>query len=486
MATTGPRRPCYRAPARLKRLALIVVASGLVHATLAAIPDQMSDLLLYRQWTRGLVERGLAASYWPAPALDSAPAIDYPPVFPYALWATGRGLSLLAPGVLDSDRGLDFVVRMLNAVANILTTILLYFAIRGRAGEGPSAVVAALFALNPAVLFDSAYWGQADAVCAVLVVAALCWRARSAVLSWALLAAASLVKPMAWPLVPLFAMVAWREGGPKRALTGLAVSGAAALLILTPFAFSGRLVAILEALVTQVDAMPYASVNAHNLWWLFTGGLPWTRADAAWVGPLSCSSGGLLLFAAFYAMTLMRLGRSQEPRALERACASAAFGFFVLMTHMHENHLFLFLPLLLLADGERAWARRFFLAVTLAALANMALHDPLLSETLRPLTPGPRVLLPREPSLDPTLLEGLRQGGYGLLANQLRGDSSLLWVGLTLVNAQATVLLFAIWIASQGGTRRLRLSRGLATAIALFVLGTGIPFLARAAQMPRT
>jgi hypothetical protein len=468
---------------RPRALILVMVAAALAHAAAAAVPDQMGDLLFYRQWTRELAERGVLASYWPAPAADPylAPAIDYPPVYPYLLWSLGKLLAAAAPGVLASDRALDFGLRLLVSAADLVTAGLLFLALRRRAGDGVALLVTALFALNPAVIFDTAYWGQSDSLCAALVVGALVLRDHDHARrwpAWVALTLAGLVKPLAWPLLPLLAAAEWRERGARAALAGLATGGATVAVVLLPFVVAGRLAAILRMLVTQVDAMPYASVNAHNLWWLLTRGLPWTPGQARFLGPLSVEAMGLALFGAFYAVTLALVARRGEPRTLERGAAGVAFGAFILATRMHENHLFLFLPLLLLADGEKPWARRLFVLVSITLCANMALHDPLLNALARPLAPGPRVLLPPQESVDPALLDALRTHGYPLRATQMRGEASVFWAGLTLLNSQANVLLFAAWVAWAAG-RWPRRWRAMGVGVLLFLLATGLPFLAR-------
>jgi len=135
---------------------------------------------------------------------------------------------------------------------------------------------------------------------------------------------------------------------------------------------------VLRRVLLDLDAMPYTSVNAHNLWGLFGGWLP---ADAALFGPLSATAIGLVLFGAALLGLLLLLLRLERGAGVspQQACvlgAAVSFSFFMLSTHMHENHLFVALPLLAAAlPLGREW-RRLFAFVTLAVLLNLALHDP--------------------------------------------------------------------------------------------------------------
>ena len=146
---------------------------------------------------------------------------------------------------------------------------------------------------------------------------------------------------------------------------------------------------VLNSFLTDVDLMPYASVNAHNLWWLLA---PWESADRGLIGPLTPKILGLSLFGAVYLVVLWAMWRKERGDAATPARSSApgahwflaaaviAFAFFTLSTHMHENHLFPALPFLILVAGRgRRWAWLMGIA-GFCMLVNMANHDLLLGE----------------------------------------------------------------------------------------------------------
>jgi hypothetical protein len=473
-----------------RRALAILSASALLQIAVATLPDTMGDLLSYRTWTRTLAAEGLAAAYWPPPApADSArfsPPVDYPPLFPYTLWAVGKGLRAVSAEALRDDRLLDFLIRLPLVVAMLLLACVVYWEAR-RVAPGVADLALALVALNPGLLFDTAYWSQADAPWALLVAVALVALVRGRPeWSWAAMTAAMLVKPLACPFAPLVALETLRRFGPARTLRGAAAGAGVVALAMAPFAAIGRLPEGVEVLFFQIEAMPFASVNAHNLWWLLSGGVPWADAATRLFGIVSFKAAGLALFGSFFLVTLVRLGRSREPRALYIAAASTAIGFFVLSTHMHENHLFGALPLLALAGLEARPARIVCVALSVTFLANLLLHDPFLTHLVRPYVPGPQLLLPQQLDVPKHLEEYLTAQGYPGVAEEIRGETSLLGLLATLVNAQATVLLFAGWLAFACAGRgfdavasagRGRPSgRAWAVAAALFVVATGAPF----------
>jgi hypothetical protein len=475
------------------KLLPVVCASALIQMALLALPDTMGDLLNYRLWARALAEGGLAEAYWPSQPVSasaerlSAP-IDYPPVVPYLLLGVGwvdRAFAL-------SNAALDALIRLPLVLAALALGVLLFADLRRRGDDRTAVVAATLFLLNPGVLFDTACWGQADVLVSLFLVAALVLLGRGRPeWAWTSYAVAVLTKPLAYPFAPLLLLMTLKRFGRGRTLSSLGAFVAAALVLLLPFAAAGRLGPLVRSLFLQLDAMPYASVNAHNLWWLVERGTPWIPTRTKILGgPLDYEGAGLLLLAVFYLATLLLFWRTESEKGLRLGVASAAFGFFMLATHMHENHLFAAIPLLLLVGIEDALVRRFVLVLSAVFLVNMLLHDPWLTHLLRPLAPGPRLLLPQQRGLDPGFFAYFEAQGYPHLADQIRGETSLVGVVLTALNAQAAVVAFAFWLFAFYGRRsfdralaepQTRPSAGAAIpAVVLFAAVSGALFLLRA------
>lgn len=467
----------------------LFVASLLIQLALCQLPDTMGDLLGYRVWARALANEGLAEAYWPrgqsAGGTDGiAIPVDYPPLFPYLLLLIGRACTTCSDAVVES------VIRIPLVLANLAIGLLILSDARRGADPGKAILAAALYLFNPAIVFDTCYWGQADSLSALLLIAAAVSLTRRPEWAWTCLALAVLTKPLAYPFVPLAMVVTIKRFGWLR---GLRAAGAFTLcfaIALVPFARIGHLGPLLRSLFVQLDAMPYLSVNAHNLWWLLQGGTPWIDARQKAMGLVSYERLGIALFALFYAWTLLRAWRSTDEQAPRVAFASVALGFFVLSTHMHENHLFNFLPLVLLAGPACRRVRVFFMLASCTLLANMLLHDPYLTSLFRPFVPGRHLVLPELPGLGPGFLDYFLSHGYGPMVDLVRGQTSLLGVVLTALNSQANVLILAAWIlfAYAGHSfdgvlaerARPSLPRSFAPAAIAFVVASGVPFLAHA------
>jgi heme/copper-type cytochrome/quinol oxidase subunit 3 len=191
-----------------------------------------------------------------------------------------------------------------------------------------------------------------------------------------------MMKPLVAPLLPLLAVFAWLRGGWRKvAIVGLA-GLAAAIAVFLPFIVTGRGVATFRTVASDLNVMPYASVNAHNLWWLAGGG--WKPANVPLLGPITPTMIGLVIFGIVFGLLTMRCRdwiRATEPARgyATNVCLFAAAicsTFFFVTTHMHENHMFLTVALLTCVLGRSRALLWLTVAASLTMLANMFLHDP--------------------------------------------------------------------------------------------------------------
>lgn len=310
--------------------------------------------------------------------VEGSPPSDNPPVLLYPFWLVGRiYLRLFSPlfGQLPVSypSALRFMLRLPALAADLLAGAIVFRVLR----QQPSITFRdALFAagaylFNPAVIFDSAYWGQTQAVHALLMLLCLAAiHARAYHWGGAALAAAILTKPQAFSIAPVVLLLTLRERGALRLVAGGVV---AALFVMSPFLFAGNSATVFEEYTQTTKFHPFVAVNAHNFWWFVTGGNGWSP-DTNSVGSFTFRAAGLLLFSCAVVLSLAVVWRDREKLFL--VAAYDALAFFMLNTQIHEDHLLAMFAPLVVASAVNREAWWLYCAFAITSLTNMIFHDP--------------------------------------------------------------------------------------------------------------
>jgi len=378
---------------------------------------KQGDIAAYIALAWKTVSRGIHSAYLP---VNGSPPSDNPPVLLYPFWFLGWMYEQLISPLFGQTEvsypdALRFLLRLPSLAADLFAGAFIFRVLRQRQAVSFDAALfaASAYLFNPAVIFDSAYWGQTQAIHTLFMLLSLS-AIQGRVYAWAggTLAAAILTKPQALAIAPLVLLLSIRERRTLRLLAGAAI---ATLIITAPFILAGNSVSVVEQYTRTTKFHPFLAVNAHNFWWFVTGGKGWSP-DTDSVGPLTFRVVGLLLFGCATLLSLLIIWRDRGKLFL--VAAYDALAFFMLNTQIHENHLLaMFAPLIIAAAFDReAWW--FYCAYAVTAVANMTLHDPRLFAFL----------------------------GYPV--NEIYGGPA--WAGLRWLNSAVQTLLFVaftVWLA---------------------------------------
>ena len=262
-------------------------------------------------------------------------------------------------------------------IPHLAAILVIYGLLRRRFGPTPALAAAAAFGLNPAAIFDAAFWGQPDAIHAVLLLVAIyCFEEDRPLLGYVFVGLAFATKPQAWALAPFVGYVSLRRFGIVRTVIGGVVAGVAALVVCIPFVVEGTFRDLLKLPELIAVTMPVASANAHNVWWLVTNGKPDFVLDAEpLLGPLTYRQVALVLALLVMGYGLWRIDPRGRDGHLSAMAAYLAFGWFLVTTRAHENHAFFALPLLVMATPGSRFHWVMFWALSTTLFLNMTFHD---------------------------------------------------------------------------------------------------------------
>ena len=359
-----------------------------------------SDLEQFRNWSLDLAQSGAGSFY-------QSTGANYPPGYMYVLWLLGElgGPIGSVLGVSASQATL-LMLKLPAIAADGAIAVLLYRAATSWFGGRAGLVAAALYLFVPVTWYDSALWGQVDAVGSLLMLAALValvdgWSEPETVLA----VLSVLVKPQdAVCLVVLFPVLIRRhllrvgtgpqprlgarmaaidarlggllgEQGPIRLGTSLTLGALVGMVLLLPFDIAslapaslstvpvvGHVAGLVSLFGSAAGQFDVLTANAFNGWALAgpnplsslagSGGGTWTSDSLAVIGGVTAVQlgGALLVLVGLLVAGGLLLRDGRLPIFL--AFAVTAFAFYAVPTRVHERYLFAFFPIgALLASG---------------------------------------------------------------------------------------------------------------------------------------
>jgi len=358
-------------------------------------------VFVWKTWSYGALQQGVTRLYGvggspPERGIvrwgDRFTTVDYPPLALYELAAAGALYRLFDPPFHDS-RLLNAAMKLPPLLAEIGLAVLLWLVLRRRYGDGPAAWAFTAFWVNPSMILAGPVLGYLDPLMALPAVGSIVAAASGfSFAAGALLAVACLTKAQAVFIAPVVVLAGWTAAR-ARNLGGTA-SGAAVVagLALAPFVHAGAWRNLVQG-VGSLLRHDMLSADAANVWWIVTYVMraayavhdlgawgAWTMTvrilGISRVIALGYPNPRPLATAAVLAASLWALWRIRRAGDLTALLACAAFivhAYFVLGVQVHENHLYLAVPLLAAAAAVQQRLRPVFFAVTGVFALNLFL-----------------------------------------------------------------------------------------------------------------
>jgi len=299
--------------------ALIVIGVAIRLATLRA-PGFALDVSALMAWAERLAAIGPAGFY--APGYFTS---GYPPGFLYVLWCLGA---------LLNDEPLRIAIKAVPILGDIGITILVAKLLWRHSGPAAAVIGAALWSLSPAAILAGPYWGQIDSVGSLAFLAALLaagggrWG-----LAGALAALAIMVKPQYGLTAVVLAAAATFELVRNRDWRPALRGAAAGLVVVSVLALPFRMgIPGLVGLTREASELyPYTSLNAFNIWAVFTD---FWKPDDPYL-----AFGAALLIAGLVGSCIPLWWRRDTAMLLATGALAAA-AFYLLPTRAHERYIF--------------------------------------------------------------------------------------------------------------------------------------------------
>ena len=136
-------------------IGVIFGAAFLLRIFFIPAPGYERDIYWFGTWMRTAVERGVSR-------VSLFVWCDYPPGYLYLLKTVGFLWTILTGSPIPADNtfAMRFLVKIIPTLTDIFGAYALYGIAKPRVSRTMSLMVLTTFAFNPALVFNSAVWGQ--------------------------------------------------------------------------------------------------------------------------------------------------------------------------------------------------------------------------------------------------------------------------------------------------------------------------------------
>jgi Gpi18-like mannosyltransferase len=335
-------------------LAVLLFVAFIVRVLLFSLQGYPIDTNDFISWFNTAAEHGIRPFY------SVAGYVDYPPFNVYIFWAFGSLANALGVSMAS-------MIKFVPNLFDLATAGLIYVFVRKQATFKVALVSTALYAFNPAVIYNTAVWGQFDAVYTFFLILSLMLALKSKPIPSAVIFALGLLtKPQGIALLPLVALLIYKKNGWKQLAYSVLAFTATVFLVVLPFEGIGNPVTFLiKNYSTGYMYYNVTSVNAFNLWGLF----------ALWMKDGYLFFVGWALFGAVAVFTLYMVHKRLKVSGDLIAVFAAFmlfFAFFMLPTRIHERYLFPAISVLALMFPLLKKARPLYVVLTATFLINQA------------------------------------------------------------------------------------------------------------------
>lgn len=346
----------------LKLLPICAAAALLLRIILAYIcPGHSTDMSCFSAWADMLYRDGFSSFY------TSEAFTDYPPGYMYILRFIGFIKSLYSYTAGQEN----VIIKMPAMLCDIIMGMLIFRTAQKNLTCEKAGLISIFYLFNPAIIVNSAIWGQVDSVYLLPLVGALLLIGNGKIiLSFISFSLAVIFKPQALIFTPVFLFSAWEYIKDKKnkkhniitILIGVLSALCTALLLIMPFGIKNTLMQYADTL----GSYSYATVNAFNLWGLL--GMNWQELNFATriIGyafiPLICIGAGFIYF------------NGEKSSRHFTTAAFLGFSTYMLTVKMHERYAFCAIALMLFAfciDGKRKGFIAYIL-LTISQILNVA------------------------------------------------------------------------------------------------------------------
>lgn len=361
----------------------LLIAVGLIlRLLMIPFPGFKADMAFWKGWGLAMADKG---PIW----LAGYTNYNYPPGFAYILGAVNKLYAFFANPYdvtsywAENNLLYLFMFKIIFVVCDLLV-VLMIIKIGKLILKKDGFIIyvlALIYFLNPASIFDGAHWGQVDQFGLLLYLLVIYYLIKDRVeLASVIFATATMMKMQNIIFIPLFYLFIWKKYSFGKLISSLKWTIVTLIVINAPYLIFKRADLLVKLMTINNNYFPFYSLYAFNAWWIASGldGMKLTDTNLIF-GTTTARSFSVLLFAMSYVLALFLVVRSKKESLIKNfilASAMVVFSFFHLLTQSHERyvyHLMGLLPLLILYEKKYRSNIIFYVLFSLTFFINIYL-----------------------------------------------------------------------------------------------------------------
>lgn len=328
-----------------KKLIYLICFAFMLRITLSILPSFEYDQSAFRFWSIRLAELGPARFY------SDQVFTNNPVGFLYILWAIGSiKINLLSHSLFSqSNQYYDLLLKLPANIADLASAVLIYLMIRKKFSENWALLGFSLYAFNPAMIFESAIFGQYNGIAVfflLLSTYSILIKKASGIAS-CFAAVAFAFKPQTIAFTPILGLYFILNTKLLEWLRSFFIFLITLLLIYYPFFPTNPLSGLLYVNQNSAGVYNCTSCFAFNFWGIFGN---WQNDLQTFIMIPYVHWGIILLLIVLIPILFLKpLRLKLQPPFFYLTAAATMMSFFMLFTRVHERWLFFFFPFLTLA-----------------------------------------------------------------------------------------------------------------------------------------
>ncbi|HDL64457.1 MAG TPA: hypothetical protein ENH12_03605 [Proteobacteria bacterium] len=253
---------------------------------------------------------------------------------------------------------------------------MIYFYARSRTGIKMAFLASSIYLLNPALIYNISYWGQADAIGTLFMLLSVLLLIKNRILTSTIsLTLGVLIQLRSIIILPVLFLVIIEKERIKKISIIVLINILLIAGICLPYLRAHQADNLLKVVTDSSGMYPYVNCSAANFWYLISPHYPFKKVleDTIPVFGISLMSIGLIMFISYILIVLYQLHKNRD---IFLASAAICFAFFMLPTEIHSRYLFPFFAFLALSITKNKKFLYIFIILSATYLLNLMMILP--------------------------------------------------------------------------------------------------------------